>query len=77
LAFPYNPYHPQPYVRYTEEGMMQHQTDFLVGDEYWDFIGGENTFVDLLNVFDEVGKEYKDRLNKKFKDSAKEKIDSF
>lgn len=77
LAFPYNPYHPQPYSRYTEVGMMEHKADFLVGDEYWNFIGGEYTFLDLLNVFDEVGKDYKDRLKIKFQEIAREKIDSY
>lgn len=77
LAFPYNPYHPEPYARYTEEGLMHHQGDFLVGDEYWNFIGGENTFPELLQVFDDVGKEYKEKLKKKFQDIAKQKIDSY
>ena len=77
LAFPYNPYHPKPYHRFTEVGMMDHPNDFLVGDEYWDFICGNNTFKDLLNVFDEVGREYKDRLNEKFKKIAKDKLDSY
>lgn len=31
LAFPYNPYHPQPYSRFTEVGMMDAPNDFLVG----------------------------------------------
>ena len=44
LAFPYNPYYPEPYERFTEVGMMDHPNDFLIGNEYWDFIGGENTF---------------------------------
>jgi hypothetical protein len=77
LAFPYNPYHPNPYNRFTEVGMMQAKKDFLVGEEYWDFLGGENTFIDLLRVFDEVGKEYKDKLKVKFQDIAKEKIESY
>jgi len=77
LAFPYNPYHPKPYHRFTEVGMMDPPNDFLVGDEYWDFIGGKNTFPELLKTFDEVGKEFKERLNKKFKQIAKEKIDSY
>ena len=77
LAFPYNPYHPKPYHRFTEVGMMDPPNDFLVGDEYWDFIGGENTFPELLETFDEVGKEFKEKLNKKFKQIAKEKIDSY
>ncbi|GAH19133.1 unnamed protein product, partial [marine sediment metagenome] len=58
LAFPYNPYHPEPYSRFTEVGMMDSPNDFLVGDEYWNFIGGKNTFPQLLKVFDEVGKEF-------------------
>jgi hypothetical protein len=77
LAFPYNPYHPKPYYRFTEVGMMDPPNDFLVGDEYWDFIGGENTFYELLETFDEVGKEFKEKLNKMFKQIAKEKIDSY
>ena len=77
LAFPYNPYHPEPYSRFTEVGMMDSPNDFLVGDEYWNFIGGENTFPELLKVFDEVGKEFKERLEQKFKEIAKEKLDSY
>ena len=36
LAFPYNPYHPKLYRRFTESGMMNPPHDFLVGDEYWE-----------------------------------------
>ncbi len=77
LAFPYNPYHPKPYYRFTEVGMMNPPNDFLVGNEYWDFIGGKNTFIELLDVFNEVGQNFKDKLDKKFKDIAKEKLDSY
>lgn len=77
LAFPYNPYHPQPYSRFTEVGMMDHPNDFLIGDEYWDFIGGKNTFPQLLETFDEVGKEFKQRLSQKFKQIAQEKISTY
>jgi len=77
LAFPYNPYHPKAYSRFTEVGMMDSPNDFLVGDEYWDFIGGRNTFPALLKVFDEVGKEFKGKLKAKFKQIAKEKFNSY
>lgn len=77
LAFPYNPYHPEPYSRFTEVGMMDSPNDFLVGDEYWNFVGGENAFLELLKVFDEVGKEFKARLEKKFKEIAREKLNSY
>ncbi len=77
LAFPYNPYHPDPYSRFTEVGMMDHPNDFLIGDEYWDFIGGKNTFDQLLEVFDEVGKEFKQKITDKFRSIAKSKINSY
>lgn len=75
LAFPYNPYHPNPYQRFTQVGMMDAPNDFLVGDEYWDCIGGKDTFPELLRVFDEIGHDYKEQLNRKFKEIAKEKLD--
>jgi len=57
--------------------MMDYPNDFLVGDEYWNFIGGENTFPELLQSFDEVGRIFKEELKQKFKDIAKEKFDSY
>ncbi|ARN55678.1 TdeIII family type II restriction endonuclease [Sedimentisphaera salicampi] len=77
LAFPYNPYHPEPYSRFTEVGMMDLGNDFLIGEQYWDFIGGNGTFSKLLEVFDEVGKYYKARLDKKFKEVAEKRLDSY
>lgn len=77
LSFPYNPYHPEPYSRFTEVGMMDHPNDFLIGKEYWDFIGGKDSFEQLLVVFDEVGKEYKNKLINKFKEIALSKLDSY
>ena len=56
---------------------MDPRNDFLVGEEYWNFIGGENTFAQLLETFDEVGKEFKEKLNQKFKKIAEEKIDTY
>ncbi len=77
LAFPYNPYHPEPYTRFTEVNLMDYPNDFLVGDDYWNFIGGKGTFQELLKIFDEVGKEFKDQLQSKFKEIAAKKIDSY
>lgn len=77
LAFPYNPYHPEPYHRFTEVGMMDAPNDFLIGAQYWDFIGGKGTFSELLKIFDEVGKSFKNKLDEKFKQIATEKLDSY
>ena len=76
LAFPYNPYHPAPYERFTESGMMDPPNDFLIGEKYWDFLGGKNTFVELLGLFNKTGEAFKDQLNKKFKEIAQQKFNS-
>lgn len=74
LAFPYNPYHPKPYERFTEQGLLERGTEFLIGKEYWDFLGGKNTFEQLLKLFDEVGKEFKERIKQKIEQVAKNKL---
>ncbi len=75
LAFPYNPYHPQPYERFTEQGVLERGKEFLVGKEYWDFLGGEDTFEQLLELFDLVGKKFKEKIQQKIKQVAKEKME--
>ena len=74
LAFPYNPYHPQPYERFTEQGVLDRGKEFLIGKEYWDFLGGENTFEELLVLFDGVGKKFREQIRQKIKQVAKEKM---
>lgn len=75
LAFPYNPYHPQPYERFTEQGLLERGKEFLIGEEYWDFLGGKNTFKSLLELFDMVGKKFKKEIQQKIKKVAKEKME--
>lgn len=74
LAFPYNPYHPQPYERFTEQGVLERGKEFLIGKEYWDFLGGKNTFEELLKLFDLVGKKFKEKIRQKIQQVAKEKM---
>ncbi len=74
LAFPYNPYYPQPYERFTEQGVLERGAEFLVGKEYWDFLGGKNTFEQLLESFDLVGKKFREKIQQKIRQVAKEKM---
>lgn len=76
LAFPYNPYHPQPYERFTEQGVLDRGKEFLIGKEYWDFLGGENTFEELLTLFDSVGKKFKEKIREKIQEVAREKMEN-
>jgi len=57
--------------------MMDYPNDFLVGEDYWNFLGGKGTFPELLRIFDEVRKAFKEKLQKKFQEIAATKIDSY
>ena len=76
LAFPYNPYHPQPYERFTEQGVLDWGKEFLIGKEYWDFLGGENTFEELLSLFDNIGKKFKEKIKNKIQEVAQNRMSS-
>jgi len=67
LAIPYNPYHPEPYERWTQKGLYDLDSgEILVGDEFWDFIARDDIYEELLDVFQEVGEELRGEIDKKF-----------
>ena len=66
IAIPYNPYEPQPYNRWTMRGMLDLEHELKVGDEFWDFVGGEGSYQDLLGCFERVGIELRDEIDKYF-----------
>lgn len=55
IAIPYNPYAPKPYARWTIAGMLDLPEELKVAEEFWDFLGGEGAYNDLLNCFEQVG----------------------
>jgi hypothetical protein len=61
--------------RFTEQGVLEKGKEFLIGKEYWDFLGGDNTFENLLELFDSVGKKFKEKIQQKIKQVAKEKME--
>jgi len=67
LAIPYNPYHPEPYERWTLKGLFDlEKGEILVGEEFWNFVASDNIYEELLDVFYEVGKELRSEIDKKF-----------
>lgn len=55
IAIPYNPYDPKPYSRWTMRGMLDLEEELKVGKEFWDFLGGDGAYEDLLTIFERVG----------------------
>jgi anti-sigma28 factor (negative regulator of flagellin synthesis) len=67
LAIPYNPYHPEPYERWTLKGLYDLESgEILVGEEFWNFVASDNIYEELLDVFQEVGEELKGEIDRKF-----------
>jgi len=66
IAIPYNPYDPEPYNRWTIRGMLDLEYELKVADEFWDFIGGEGTYEELLNCFERVGIELRNEIDEYF-----------
>jgi hypothetical protein len=67
IAIPYNPYEPQPYNRWTMRGMLDLPNELKVANEFWDFLGGNNTYKDLLDCFERVGIELRDEIDTYFR----------
>lgn len=66
IAIPYNPYAPKPYSRWTMAGMLDLEQELKVAEEFWDFLGGEGAYNDLLNCFERVGIELRKEIDDYF-----------
>jgi len=66
VAIPYNPYEPNPYRRWTLKGMLDLDNELMVAEEFWDFLGGEGSYSELLNCFERVGIELRSEIDKHF-----------
>ena len=64
LGIPYNPYFSGKYKRWTVKKFFKEGDDFLIGKQFWDYLGGENTYEDLLAIFKEVGNELEEEFQK-------------
>ncbi|MEW6408546.1 MAG: TdeIII family type II restriction endonuclease [Nitrospirota bacterium] len=67
LAIPYNPYHPEPYERWTLKGLYDLENmEILVGEEFWNFVASGDIYEELLDIFQKVGEELRGEIDKKF-----------
>lgn len=66
IAIPYNPYDPQPYNRWTIRGMLDLQNELKVAEEFWNFLGGQGIYQQLLDIFERVGIELRPEIDEYF-----------
>ena len=63
IVFPYNPYHPKPYKRIGFDIISP--DDVMIGEDYWDFLGGKGCYEEVLDLYEEVGKSMWSKIEAK------------
>ncbi len=67
IAIPYNPYEPRPYSRWTMAGMLDLEHELKVAGEFWNFLGGDGAYHDLLDSFEKAGIEMREEIDDYFR----------
>ncbi|MCX7920071.1 MAG: TdeIII family type II restriction endonuclease [bacterium] len=65
ICIPYNPEEPNPYSRWTLQGLYDLENEVLVAEEFWNFLGGEGTYEDLLDIFEQTGMELRTEIDER------------
>ncbi len=68
-ALPYNPYGRKEDYAWSFPARwfnMKEDPVVLIGDEFWEKIGGPGTYQSFIAAINEIGKEYKDRIYREF-----------
>lgn len=69
FALPYNPYGTRKDYRWSFPARwfnMQEDEVVLIGEEFWNKIGGPGTYGSFITAVDELGKGYKERIYREF-----------
>lgn len=48
------------------KGMLDLREEVKVAEEFWDFVGGEGAYSDLLNCFEQAGIDLRPEIDKYF-----------
>lgn len=67
LALPYNPYHPEPYRRWTLKGMLDLDREVYIAEDFWNFLAGADIHDQLLGCFERAGITLRDEIDAYFK----------
>ena len=69
FALPYNPYgRREDYIWNFPARWFNMKADpvVLIGDEFWEKIGGIGTYQAFINAVNDMGREYKERIYREF-----------
>jgi hypothetical protein len=69
FALPYNPYDSKENYAWSFPKRwfdMQSDPSVLIGDEFWNLIGGDGTYLNFISEINALGAEYKERIYREF-----------
>lgn len=69
FALPYNPYGSRAAYQWSFPKRwfnMQSDPVVLIGDEFWDKIGGEGTYASFISAINELGPVYRERIYREY-----------
>ena len=69
IGFPYNPYHPKPYARFSTQ-IFDKEKDILIQEKFWNAIAGFDVYDDLIKTVQKVG----DQNQKNFKNGKQSNL---
>jgi len=67
FVLPYNPYNKKTDYKWSFPFRWFNMTEdkaVLIGDEFWDFIGGKGTYQLFISEINKLGKDYRERIYK-------------
>jgi type II restriction endonuclease TdeIII len=59
---PYNPYGRGEYRHVYPLAFFDFQREVMLGEPFWEFMGGDGTYEELLEVYRQVGEDFAERL---------------
>lgn len=68
-ALPYNPFHRRENYRWWPAERwfdMRQDKVVLIGDGFWQFFGGSETYQAFIDAVNEIGREYKHRIYREY-----------
>ena len=63
IGFPYNPYHPKPYARFSTQ-IFDKEKDILIQEKFWNAIAGFDVYDDLIKTVQKVGDQNQKKISK-------------
>ena len=57
------------------QGYLDQEKELYVAEKFWELLGGEGTYEEIINIFNEIGIEFKEKIQNKIREVAQTRMD--